>query len=329
MSSWNNGVQSFHLSIYPKIQEINLKIVGETTMTDPPFDSRASMEQFVLESLDEIIILLKSIDHPQRMRILALMIDKPKTFKDLMGNTGLQKSALGNHLNILNNKNLIQKLNRGLYRLTEDGEAILHHIAQSFLEIKVREQEKLEKIRRLIGRYTTYGDEVMNEKTTEQKVKTDLDVLIITLEPMRVASVQAISKSPEGEAWGKMQAWAEEHGLLDNIEKHPVFGFNNPDPSPDKEEYGYEFWIKIGSEIQSEGDIKVKEFKGGLYAVTTTRLIVDPETNIIPAWKKLAEWVKKSSEYEFGAHQWLEKALNPRAPPEELVLDLYCPIKET
>lgn len=294
-------------------------------MTGPPFETRVSMAHFILESLDEIISLLKSIDHPQRMRILTMMIDQPKTFKDLMEKTGLQKSALGNHLNILNSKNLVYKIDRGLYRLTEDGENIIQHIVQSYLEIKVREQERLERIQRLIGKYTTYGDEVMNEET---KKTTDLDVRIITLEPMRVASVRAIGKSPENDAWAKMQSWADEKGLLDNLEKHPVFGFNNPDPSPDKEEYGYEFWIKIDSEIQPEGDINVKDFKGGLYAVTTTRLIIDPESNIIPAWKKLATWVKKSSKYDFGAHQWLEKALNPRASPENLVLDLYCPIKE-
>lgn len=300
-------------------------MTGEIFMTEQPFDSRGNMEQFVLESLDEIITLLKTIDHPQRLRILAFVIDTPKTFKELLEQTGLQKSALGNHLNILNSENLIQKIDRGLYRVTDDGEAMFQHIAQSFLEIKLREQERLERIRRLIGKYTTYGDEVMNEKT---KVKMDLDVRIITLEPMRVASVRVISKSPEQEAWAKMQTWADKFGLLDDLKKHPVFGFNNPDPSPDKEEYGYEFWIKIPPEIQPEGEIKEKKFKGGLYAVTTTRLIVDPEANIIPAWMKLVEWVKKSSKYEFGGHQFLEKAINPRSPPEELILDLYCPVKE-
>ncbi|MFX1286480.1 MAG: effector binding domain-containing protein [Promethearchaeota archaeon] len=294
-------------------------------MTDPPFETRANMEQFLLESLNEIISLLKSIDHPQRMRILTMLIDQPKTFKYLMKKTGLQKSALSNHLSILSNKNLIQKIDRGQYRLTEDGEDIIQHIAQGYLEMKVREQERLEIIQRLIGKYTTYGDEVMND---EPKIATDLDVRIATLEPMRVASVRVISKSPENDAWEKMRSWANEKGLLDDHEKYPVFGFNNPDPSPDKAEYGYEFWIKIDSEIQPEGDINVKEFKGGLYAVTTTRLIIDPELNIIPAWKKLATWVKKSSKYDFGAHQFLEKPLNPKASPEDLALDLYCPIKE-
>ncbi|MFX0122580.1 MAG: effector binding domain-containing protein [Candidatus Hodarchaeota archaeon] len=293
-------------------------------MTDPPFDSRGNMEQFVLESLDEIITLLKTIDHPQRLRILALMIDVPRTFQELMEKTGLQKSALGNHLNILGNENLIDKVDRGLYRATDDGEAIIQHLSQSFLEIKLREHERLERIRRLIGKYTTYGDEVMNEES----IKMDLDVRITTLDPMRVASVHVISKNPENDAWTKMQAWANKYELLDDIKEHPVFGFNNPDPSPGKEEYGYEFWIKISPEIQPEGEIKEKTFKGGLYAFTTTRLFADAGSNIIPAWKKLAKWVKNSSKYDFGSHQSLERIINPNSPPEDLILDLLCPIKE-
>ncbi|MFW9905093.1 MAG: effector binding domain-containing protein [Candidatus Thorarchaeota archaeon] len=293
-------------------------------MTDPAFDSRGNMEQFVLESLDEIITLLKTIDHPQRLRILALMIDVPRTFKELMEQTGLQKSALGNHLNILGNGNLIDKIDRGLYQATDDGEAIFQHIAQSFVEIKLREQERLEKIRHLIGKYTMYGDEVMKEET----IKMDLDVRIVTLEPMRVASVHVISKNPENDAWAKIQIWADRYVLLDDTKKHPVFGFNNPDPSPGKEEYGYEFWIKIPPEIQPEGEIKEKNFRGGLYASTTTRLFADPGSNIIPAWKKLAKWVKNSNKYDFGSHRWLERIINPTSPPEDLVLDLLCPIKE-
>jgi DNA gyrase inhibitor GyrI/DNA-binding transcriptional ArsR family regulator len=297
-------------------------------MDDPPFESRKAMEEFVLESLDEIISILKALDHPQRMRILTLMVTESKTFQQLMELTDLQKSALGNHLSILQEKNLIQKIDRGIYQICPDGECLVGHLAQSHLENKVREQDRLERIQRLIGKYTILGDESMSEEETPSKIKTDLDVRIITLDPMRIASVRATGKdigAPESKAWNIMSTWAEEEGLLDNLEKHPVYGFNNPDPSPDREEYGYEFWIKIGSDIQPKKDIEVKDFSGGVYAVTTTRRMV--EDDVTPAWKKLAEWVK-TSKYEFGNHQLLEKPLNPRAKPEDLILDLYCPIKE-
>ena len=88
----------------------------------------------------------------------------------------------------------------------------------------------------------------------------DLTVRIEKLEPMTVASSRAFSESPEPQAWEQLRAWAEPKGLLDDVEKHPVFGFNNPSPSPGSKEYGYEFWIGVGPDIEPEGEIEAKEF---------------------------------------------------------------------
>ncbi|MFW9845796.1 MAG: GyrI-like domain-containing protein [Candidatus Thorarchaeota archaeon] len=160
----------------------------------------------------------------------------------------------------------------------------------------------------------------------------ELKVRIERLEPMRVASVRAISKSPENDAWEKLREWAEPRGLLDDIKKHPVFGFNNPDPTPGKQEYGYEFWIKIGKDVDVEGDIEIKEFEGGLYAVTTTPLKADPSMTddgieFIGGWKRLADWIK-ASKYDFGNQQCLEKAHETGVSEDDLILDLYWSIKE-
>lgn len=162
---------------------------------------------------------------------------------------------------------------------------------------------------------------------------TDLEVRIVRLEAMRVASIRAISESPERDAWEKMRAWAEPKGLLDDVEKHPVFGFNNPSPSPDRKEYGYEFWLRVDPDIDPEGEIEVKNFTGGLYAVTTCKLKEELSSEffcsegILEPWKKLYDWVK-SSKYRYGNHQGLEKAHEPGASEENLILDLYCPIEE-
>jgi len=162
---------------------------------------------------------------------------------------------------------------------------------------------------------------------------TDLEVRIVRLEAMRVASVRAISESPERDAWAKMRAWAEPRGLLDDIEKHPVFGFNNPNPSPDRKEYGYEFWLRVAPDVEPEGEIEVKDFAGGLYAVTTCKLQEElaseffQQEGYLEPWKKLYAWVE-SSRYRHGRHQGLEKAHNPGASEEDLVLDLYCPVEE-
>ena len=113
------------------------------SMTEQPFESRQALERFVLESLDDIIALFKALDHPQRLKILALMLNNEKSFIKLQEATSLQKSALGNHLAILIERNLIEKIERGEYRLTEDANGLITALAQSYLDIKVREQERL------------------------------------------------------------------------------------------------------------------------------------------------------------------------------------------
>ncbi len=152
----------------------------------------------------------------------------------------------------------------------------------------------------------------------------ELNVRIIKLEPMRIASAYGFGPSPELLAWQNLLAWARPKGFLDDPEKHRIFGFNNPDPSSGSPNYGYEFWMEIGSEVVPEGEIRVQDFAGGLYAVTSC---VGVE-NITATWKKLVEWLAESR-YENGRHQWLEQHLTPDGtPPESMQLDLFLPITE-
>ena len=154
----------------------------------------------------------------------------------------------------------------------------------------------------------------------------ELEVQIQTLPPMCVAVAQAVGPSPEGAAWGKLAAWAEPRGLLDNMEEHPVFGFNNPSPTKGQTEYGYEFWIRIESDMQVD-DIKTIEFPGGTYAVTTCKVIGDPLGPVPKVWQMLSKWVQASSHRRRRTHE-LEHVINPGAPESELVLELYLPIEE-
>jgi DNA gyrase inhibitor GyrI len=150
----------------------------------------------------------------------------------------------------------------------------------------------------------------------------DLVVRIIRLSPMRVASVRVVSENPERDAWEKLVRWAGPKGLLKRPETHPVFGFNNPNPSPYHKEYGYEFWIEIGPDVEPEEDIEIKQFQGGAYAVATC-----PEISMISeTYRALWDWV------EANKHRWrptheLEKLLNTEAPLNDLVMDLYLPIE--
>ena len=153
----------------------------------------------------------------------------------------------------------------------------------------------------------------------------ELDVRIVRLEAMRVASVHAYSASPEGEAWDKLIAWAGPKGLLDDPEAHRIFGFDNPSPGPGSPNYGYEFWMVVGPDVEPEGEIKVKDFGGGLYAVTRCKGVM----NIGPTWRRLIGW-RANSKYRFAHHQCLEEHIGPVADGpqdvDELVMDLYMAI---
>ncbi len=148
-----------------------------------------------------------------------------------------------------------------------------------------------------------------------------LDVRIVELPPMRVASALGFGPSPEGIAWEKLLKWAREKGVSTNPPAR-LFGFNNPNPSPGSPNYGYEQCVTVTDMIKGAGDIEVKELTGGLYAVTRCEGIHTVERT----WREFAAW-RETSPYPAGGHQWLEECLTPPGTePEKMVLDLYLPI---
>lgn len=155
----------------------------------------------------------------------------------------------------------------------------------------------------------------------------NLDVRIVELEPMLVASYLGFGESPEVLAWEKLFDWARPEGLLEDPETYRLFGFNNPNPSPGSPNYGYEVWMTIVPGVVPGGEGQVVEYGGGKYAVTRC-VVPEGDFDVIgQTWKKLVAW-REDSRYRCGAHQWLEESL-PEAPPgTEFVLDLYLPIAE-
>jgi hypothetical protein len=80
-------------------------------------------------------------------------------------------------------------------------------------------------------------------------------------------------------------------------------------------------WITVGPEVEPDGEVRVQEFPGGLYAVTRCKGV---ET-ITATWKRLVAWLTESK-YKHADHQWLEEHLTPMGTPyDELTLDLYAP----
>ena len=276
------------------------------------------------KSAKDVVSILGSLANERRLLLLTATSKRSRTFRELQTVTKLGKTALAHHLGILVESGLLNHTGKGHYTLSSDGLEFLRDLTTAYL--RSRKRRELEAARR--------ADYIQKVHTKEKEARMkEFQVRIVNLEPMHVASVRAISTTPERDAWEKMRSWAEPQGLLEDIDKHPVFGFNSPDPSPGQKEYGYEFWIRVEPGTESSGDVKIKKFPGGLYAVTTCKLKEELESEFfrkegyLESWKNIVDWVK-SSKYEFGKHQCLEKAHEPGATEDELILDLYCPIEE-
>lgn len=152
----------------------------------------------------------------------------------------------------------------------------------------------------------------------------NLQVRVVTLDPIRVASAYGFGANPEGIAFEKIEAFAVANNLLEEGKLPSTFGFNHPDPSPGSPNYGYEIWLPIAEDVQEQGEINIKNIPKGLYAVTRFTGLL----NIGEVWKRLAKW-REGSKYKIGTHQWLEHLLSPPDYPiEAYVFDLYLPIAE-
>lgn len=153
----------------------------------------------------------------------------------------------------------------------------------------------------------------------------ELNVRIVELPPMRVACAHGFGAGPEGIAWKKLFDWARPKGLLEDWQMHRIFGFNNPDPSPGSPNYGYEFQIVVGPEVEAEGEIKIKSIPGGKYAALRCKGI----PTIGQRWRQLVAW-RENSRYRYdGARQWLEEHIGSAQEQQaidEIELDLLMPV---
>lgn len=146
-----------------------------------------------------------------------------------------------------------------------------------------------------------------------------LEVHIVELEPLRVAAAYGFGAEPESVAWEKLMAFVDAKGLTGGDNRY--FGFNHPDPSPGSPNYGYEQWITVDEGVEAEGDITIKAFMGGLYAVARWEGTPNPSV-----WQQLVHWTENSA-YRLARHQWLEELISsPDLLPDSAVFDLYLPV---
>ena len=152
-----------------------------------------------------------------------------------------------------------------------------------------------------------------------------LNVEIMKLQAMYVATFYGFGERPERIAWDKLLAWAKPLGLLDDPNVHLIYGYNNPPPSDGNAKYGYELLVKVDPDTEPEGDMRIELFYGGLYAVTRCTL-----ANIHKTWMDLYEWAAEKG-YMHVCTPGLERTLSrilDMTDPSTFMMELYLPIAE-
>ena len=264
-------------------------------------------------SLEDLAEVLSAIANKSRLQLIESLLEGPNDFSELKEVVKLSKTALAHHLEKLVSYGILVNTSRGKYKLSEDGKVLFFAIKEAYIKSQVK--KKMEAKRK--------ADHI--QRMYSVRKPDELEVQFIRLQPMRVVSFQAISESPENEAWAKLREWAEPKGYFDDLEKNPIYGFNNPNPSPGKKEYGYEFWLVVNPDFKSD-EVEVKDVPESFNVVTRCN-VEDPVRDITEAWKKILEWIKKHK-IKFAGRCGIEKVIVPSHSGEGFILDIYIPVVE-
>ncbi|MHA1221430.1 MAG: GyrI-like domain-containing protein, partial [Candidatus Heimdallarchaeota archaeon] len=240
--------------------------------------------------------------------------NQPGEFSELKKVTKLSKTALAHHLEKLVKYGILKNTSRGKYALTEDGSDLFATIVDAYESSKRR--KAIENKKRADHLQTFYS----KSGTSSEQLTVHFERLL----PMRVVSFQVTGPEPETKAWNKLREWAEPKGLFADPDKHPIYGFNNPEPVKGKSEYGYEFWIQVDDDFESD-EVEIIDVPEAFYAVTRCH-INDPHKDISDTWKKLINWIKDKN-YKFGDKCGLEKVISS-IHTGKFILDIYIPLIE-
>ncbi len=142
---------------------------------------------------------------------------------------------------------------------------------------------------------TTLKEEgTMTEQNNIAPVQTEkLNVRILHLPPMTVASYHYIGKDPEEAVGDRVSRFVQESGLYKAKPDARMFGFNHPNPGILEDGlHGYEDWVTIPEDFPLPEDFTRKQVPGGLYAALTIRF---PEFQY---WWELNKWVEASEDFD-------------------------------
>jgi len=118
----------------------------------------------LLDPVKEVSELVKAAAHSNRLQVMVLLADGPREFAYIQDSTGLSKTALSNHITQMLAMGLVERFERGNYRLTEDGGELLGAIANFYSGSKARETHRAERLMEQHSRaYSGAGKEVEAE----------------------------------------------------------------------------------------------------------------------------------------------------------------------
>ena len=100
-------------------------------------------QNLLQKSFERISTILKAMGQVYRLKILIMLLSEPRTFQTLCDETDLKNTALSNHLTKLRAAMLIEKMQHGLYKITEDGLKFLENSTKSKFGIHLRKKRAL------------------------------------------------------------------------------------------------------------------------------------------------------------------------------------------
>jgi len=280
-------------------------------------------DEITLRRLQQIIVLRK-LRIPLK-QISDILINEDavmalEVFRNNLSEIEHEISALSTIRSILST--LIKQINNSTtaqIKLNLLGDEVILKIIDtlSVTKINFREEKSMEDL--------NHADEMLS------KLK---NVRIVYLPPATVAASHYIGSEPENHAGAALDKFIRENELTQKKPDLRVYGFNNPNPSNTKAEYGYEFWVTIPEDMEVPPHLEKKHFGGGLYAAHCIKM------GDFHEWMPFYDWVKSSPEYEIDAREPLgmegciEEHINAysyyRKSKEDakfVQLDLLIPIK--
>ena len=143
-----------------------------------------------------------------------------------------------------------------------------------------------------LSKYSFKEECSMNElNNANEYLKKSFEVRPVLLPPFTVAAYQFIGENPETNAGDVVDKFIRESGLYIAKPDSRMFGFNHPNPSETRKDYGYEVWVTIPEDMEVPAPLMKKRFDGGLYLAHT---IDFPE---FQEWGTLIEYVNNSEKY--------------------------------